>query len=181
MAWTDEPATETQLSHLRQFCYEPDHPLTKGEASRLISDFEADPNGRSTLVENDTPELTKLSAHHFRVAVERAKRAVAEAAAEEMQNPQHVLALAIAERQDFWVDTCSDTEKMHLVPTQVSALYKRYGCQFALPRHEQVQAILDVLDSAMPLWDRDYPELFYATLELNFPESVRHWRQKFAP
>jgi len=174
MAWTDEPATETQLSHLRQFCYEPDHPMTKGEASRLISDFEAYPEGRSTLVESDTRELTTLSAYHFRVAVENARRAVAEAARDEIQNSQHALDLAIAERQDFWVETCSDAEKMHLVSTQLSALYKRYGCRFAVTTHEQAQATLDALDSAMPLWDRDYPELFYTTLELNFPELVRH-------
>src|SRR5436190_17358758 len=112
MAWTDEPATETQLSHLRQFCYEPDHPLTKGEASRIISDFEADPGGRSTLVDSDTREVTKLSAYHLRVAVEDAKRAVVMTARDEIQNCQRALALAIAKRQDFWVDTCSDVEKV---------------------------------------------------------------------
>jgi hypothetical protein len=63
---------------------------------------------------------------------------------------------------------------MHVVSTQVSGLYKRYGCRFAIPTHEQAQVILDALDSAMALWDRDYPELFYETLELNFPELVRH-------
>src|SRR5882672_1179424 len=46
MKWTDERATENQLSRLRQFGYEPDHPLVKDEASRLIRDFEAYPKHR---------------------------------------------------------------------------------------------------------------------------------------
>jgi len=38
----------------------------------------------------------------------------------------------------------------------------------------QVQSILEALDSALPAWDRDSPEMFYRTLELNFPELLRH-------
>jgi hypothetical protein len=36
-----------------------------------------------------------------------------------------------------------------------------------------VKAVLDALDGAMPLWDKEHPELFYQTLEINFPELVR--------
>jgi hypothetical protein len=36
-----------------------------------------------------------------------------------------------------------------------------------------VQHILDALDSAAPFWDKEHPELFYQTLQLNFPELVR--------
>jgi hypothetical protein len=36
-----------------------------------------------------------------------------------------------------------------------------------------VQVVLEALDAAMPLWDRDHPELFYQALELNFPQLVR--------
>jgi hypothetical protein len=32
---------------------------------------------------------------------------------------------------------------------------------------------LDALDAAMGSWDRDYPQLFYQALELNFPELRR--------
>jgi hypothetical protein len=47
------------------------------------------------------------------------------------------------------------------------------GCRFFAPNYEQVQEVLDALDNAMPLWDHDNPELFYQTLELNFPHLAR--------
>jgi hypothetical protein len=53
-------------------------------------------------------------------------------------------------------------------------LYMKHGCRFVTPTHEQVQEILDALDVASPFWDRDNAEIFYQTLELNFPELVRH-------
>jgi hypothetical protein len=37
----------------------------------------------------------------------------------------------------------------------------------------QVQHILDALDAALPNWEREHPDLFYKTLELNFPELLR--------
>ena len=42
-----------------------------------------------------------------------------------------------------------------------------------LRQAEQVQEVLDALDSALPVWDREHPELFYQTLELNFPQLVK--------
>ena len=174
MKWTDERATENQLSRLRQFGYEPDHPLAKDEASRLIRDFESYPKAQATLAESATREVTKHEAYSLRAAVENAKRAVAQAGKDEAQNFRHDLALALAKRQELWVDTCSDVEKMCVVSMEARDLYKQYGCRFAAPTAQQVQDIFDALDSAMPFWDRDQPELFYRTLELNFPELLRH-------
>jgi hypothetical protein len=174
MNWKDEPATENQLGHLRRFGYEPDQPLTKGEAAQLISDLEACPAERIPLAESDRAELATLSAYHFRITVENTKRAAAGTGDPASQNARHALETAIVERQEFWVDTCSEADKMHLVSTQVLALHKKHGCRFAVPTPEQVQAILDSLDAVMPLWDRDHPELFFQTLELNFPELLRH-------
>jgi hypothetical protein len=53
---------------------------------------------------------------------------------------------------------------------QVLDFYRKYGCQFEAPSHKHVQEVLSALDPAVPAWDRDHPELFYQTLELNFPE-----------
>ena len=171
MKWTDERATENQLSRLRQFGFEPDHPLAKDEASRLIRDFESYPKAQATLAEG---EVTKDEAYRLRTAVENAKRAVAQAGKDATQNFRHDLALAVAKRQELWMDTCSDAEKMRIVSTEARNLHKQYGCRFAAPTAQQVQDLFDALDSAMPFWDRDQPELFYRTLELNFPELLRH-------
>ena len=174
MNWKDEPATENQLGHLRQLGYEPDCPLTKGEASQLIRDLEALPAGEVATTRRDALEMARLSAYRLRVTVETARRAAKQGAGRELENPRHALEVAVAERQEFWADTCSESDKLHLVSTQVLALHKKYGCRFAVPSCAQVQAILDALDSAIPVWDRDHPELFYQSLELNFPELLRH-------
>lgn len=63
---------------------------------------------------------------------------------------------------------------MHAGSKQVIDLYRRFGCRFCEPTHEQVDEVLGALDAAMPQWDTLHPELFYQTLELNFPELVRH-------
>ena len=174
MKWTDERATENQVNRLRQFGYEPNHPLAKDEASRLIRDFEAHPKAQAALAESATGEVAKHEAYGLRAAVESAKRAVAQAGKDEAQNFRQDLALALAKRQELWVDTCSDVEKMCVVSMEARDLHKQYGCRFAAPTAQQVQDIFDALDSAMPFWDRDQPELFYRTLELNFPELLRH-------
>jgi hypothetical protein len=58
----------------------------------------------------------------------------------------------------------------------VLEFYRKFGCAFEAPSHRQVEEILSALDSAIPLWDRDHPELFYRTLELNHPELIkRRW------
>ncbi len=174
MNWKDEPATENQLGHLRRLGYEPEGPLTKGEAAQLIDDFEAGPTRRIPLVENRPSDVTNVSAYQFRLTVEAAKQAIAAPGGGESQSCRHALEAALAERLEFWADTCSDADKMHLVSTQVLTLYKKHGCRFAIPTAEQVQVILDTLDAALPMWDREHPELFYETLELNFPQLLRH-------
>ena len=174
MNWKDEPATEDQLGHLRQFGYEPDHPLTKGEAVRIILDFEEHPELRGLPSGRDSTEQATSSAYRLHLAVEQTKRAAAEAQGSPTQSVGHPMGLAMARRQEFWADTCSDSDKMHLVAAQGLALHKRLGCRFMVPSAEQIQAILDSLDRNLPSWDRDHPELFYQTLELNFPELLRH-------
>ncbi len=76
MNWTDDPATENQLSRLRQFGCLPDHALTKGEAARLIRDFEEHPERQIGVVVSSIRELTKHEAQRLREAAENARRAV---------------------------------------------------------------------------------------------------------
>lgn len=63
---------------------------------------------------------------------------------------------------------------MHTTSGQTIELYRKFGCRFWEPSHAQVEEVLGALDAAMPQWDTLHPELFYQTLELNFPELVRH-------
>ena len=81
--------------------------------------------------------------------------------------------LTPGERQEFWIDTCREVTQMHIVCQAVLELYQKHGCRFAVPSRQQVQDVLDALDAAMPVWEKEHPELFYQTLELNFPELLR--------
>jgi hypothetical protein len=173
MNWTEQPATECQVTHLRQLGYAPGHPLTKGEAAQLISDFEENPGAARSLAETGAGATTKEEAHALRARVETARRAVAESKGDQAENAKSELVLAVAKRQLFWVNTCREPSQMQAPSPRVFELYRNHGCSFVAPTQAQAQEILDALDAAMPLWDRDYPQLFYQTLELNFPELRR--------
>src|SRR5438876_2185944 len=167
MNWIDEPATWKQLKYLRQHGYKPDHRLTKSEASLLVSRY-------GGVKENQIMEeaiCQPVNAYYFRTAVENAKKATAGNRIEQFQRE---LASATAQRQEFWLDTCRGATKIKPASAQVMDLCRKQGCLFCEPTHKQIQDILDAIDSAMPLWDRDHPELFYQALGLNFPELVRH-------
>ncbi len=77
-------------------------------------------------------------------------------------------------RVDFWIDTCRETTLMRIANKQVLDLYRKYGCCFYEPSHTQTEHVLKALDEALPQWDQLHPELFYQTLEMNFPELLRH-------
>ncbi len=81
--------------------------------------------------------------------------------------------LSAAERQDFWISTCQDVTHMNICSQQVLDFYQKHGCRFTVPSRQQVQDVLDALDTAMPHWEKEHAELFYQTLELNFPELLR--------
>jgi hypothetical protein len=117
---------------------------------------------------DDAPGAAQL-----RLAVERAQRAVAEANDKFGAGPR-VLEAALTERREFWTDTCREMTQMRVKSKAVHALYQEHGCRFCAPSPDQVQYILNALDSAVRNWDQEHPELFYQTLELNFPELLRH-------
>ena len=79
-------------------------------------------------------------------------------------------------RREFWLSTCREMTEMHSASPQAVALYQKHGCRFAVPTHDEVQEVLDALDSALKNWEQQHPELFFQTLELNFPELVKHFR-----
>src|SRR5216684_3489019 len=138
MDWTDEPATESQLSHLRRFGYQPQHPLTKGEAAHLIRGFGEHPEREQASAGNVVREITKRQAHLLRQAVEETRRVLSKAAEDQVEKLQHSLALATAKRQQFWLDTCRDPRQMQDHSAQVLDLYMKYGCRFIAPSCEQV-------------------------------------------
>lgn len=76
-------------------------------------------------------------------------------------------------RVEFWADTCREVTDMRVASKEVIDQYRKYGCRFCAPTHSQVQNVLEALDAAMPHWEKDHAELFYQTLELNFPELIR--------
>lgn len=178
MNWKDAPATECQLNHLRQLGCNPKPGLTKGEAIHLINRLESgfkpvavsDPDA---WVEQATRAKPKSEPHELRWEVERARRATVEALPAETKECEERLKRAVAERQDFWSDVFRGVCRIPGLSETVHSLYVHHGCQFLVPTRSQVQEILDALDSAMPYWDKDHQELFFKTLELNFPEVRR--------
>jgi len=167
-----EPATESQLSRLGQFGYFADCPLTKGEAAYLITVLEQQSEIHAS-VEHAGTQIARHTEYALRLSVEHTRRALAEAEANQIERLEHSLALLLARRCGFWTDTCRDPTQMQHRSPSVLDLYMKYGCLFVTPTPEQTQEILDALDRASPVWDRDHFELFFETLVLNFPELLR--------
>src|SRR5215469_5158725 len=107
MNWKDEPATEMQISRLRQLGCLPERPLTKGEAAHLISHhdvtFVRQSNGHSTGTgtSGSSGTVVQFDAYQLRVEVESARRTVFRA---EKAEPG-ALDSALARRRRFWMDT----------------------------------------------------------------------------
>jgi len=174
MNWTDGPATWKQLRYLSHHGYKPDHVLTKTEASQLIRKFGGDPDMLAVVAESmPTRKPDTEQAHQLRAAVETARQSLSKPGSSTSDKLHHELALAMGKRQEFWIDTCRDTRKTFIAAGQAHELYQKHGCRFVAPMPKHVQYILEALDSAAPQWDKDHPELFYQTLQLNFPELVR--------
>src|SRR5262249_22777319 len=113
MNWSNEPATEIQLSRLRQLGYSTDCPLTKGEAAYLIKILEEQTKTQGTAEPAPGQHLVKHMAYALRLAIEHTRRALAEAASDQVDRLQHSLSSAIAKRREFWTDTCREMAQMH--------------------------------------------------------------------
>lgn len=173
MDWQNEPATWKQLRYLKQHGYKPDRHLTKTAAAELIQSMGGPVLAETPAPEVILPQFPKQDAYLLRQEIEHATRAVSDARTDTIRRAEQDLAIAISRRQTFWLDTCRDPTRMQAACGQVLDFYRKYGCQFDAPSNKQVQEVLTALDSAVPLWDRDHPALFYQTLELNFPHLVR--------
>jgi hypothetical protein len=87
---------------------------------------------------------------------------------------QPAVASVLIGREEFWADTCRETTQMQHATPEVLELYRKYGCRFCTPGRLQIQYVLNALDSAVAGWEKEHPELFFQTMELNYPELVRH-------
>jgi hypothetical protein len=173
MEWIDEPATWRQLKSLKELGHTLDHRLTKIEAANLIRSLGGKPEGEISLVRNTVIEASAPESYQLRVKAEKRRRTVLDAGRAKTQKLEQEAASTVSERQEFWLDTCRDAGKSRGNSVQIFELYQSHGCRFLTPARTEVQYILDALDSAMPFWDRDHPELFFQTLELNFPALLR--------
>jgi hypothetical protein len=184
MDWTDGPATIKQLRFLERHGFKPGHPLTKTEASDMIRRFGGQPEEFCGTASPHAPAATAAppvgaahtgqAPHGFGIAVLEAKSSLADADARSLTSRQQAVAAAVDRRQQFWLDTCRECAQMQFACHSVMELYQKHGCLFFTPTPAQVQEILDALDSAMPLWDRDRPDVFFQTLSLNFPQLLKH-------
>jgi hypothetical protein len=169
MKTAHEPAPAQRLTHLSHTGFVPT-PGSDGNAAAETAESER----KKVVVAGADPEpgneTKKNEATRLRMIAEHARQSVAAGGGDFARRE---LTLATMKRQEFWLDTCRDAAQMHIASSQVLDLYRSHGCRFFTPSHEQVQEILDALDSAMASWDFEHPELFYQTLELNFSESVR--------
>ena len=153
----EDPATEKQLAYLLKFGYTPPGPLTRGEASNLIEQFSEDPercnirDAKQMMVEHEEATAWNL---HTKVNQARA-------------DPEEDLEFATGQRLEFWAGTFNVVKAEG---GQGLEFHMSHGRLFEVPSEKQIQEILDALDAQMPEWDRDNPDLFYQTLELNHPE-----------
>ena len=174
MNWADEPATLRQLRYLEQLGYQRDHALTRTEAAELIGKLGGQPERAAARSQIGVMETLQGAAYSLRLVVEEARRTLVEAGAERYENLRPALEAAVGKRRAFWIDSCRGAASGETGGEEILRFYRQYGCRFVAPTHQQVHSVLEALDAAMLAWDRDYSELFFRTLELNFPELVRH-------
>jgi hypothetical protein len=196
MDWKEEPATHQQLLRLQEYGFVPTCPLTVTQAARLIRQYSKRPARPVVTQPQPAPalavqpaavrpsatmaqlplrperlsEIARAYAYQLQMLVHAAERALAESP--DRPGARADVHSAVSARQKFWLDTCrggeSPTASAHALE-----FHQHFGAHFFAPSWEEVQEVLEALDSAMPGWDKDHPELFYETLKLNFPSRLR--------
>ena len=174
MDWSNEPATWKQLKYLREHGFTPPRPLNKAEALELIRGFGGTAVEIAAPVANQLRETTvNCNAYQLRSDVEKARKSLQAAMASEFESAQVRLNSAISKRQEFWMDTCREARHVHLASLQVHELYQKHGCRFELPKKQGRAIYPGCARFRRSQLGSDHPELFYQTLELNFPSLVR--------
>jgi hypothetical protein len=171
MNWSNEPATEQQLSFLQHCGYVADHPLTRSDAAEIIKHVREQAENRADDGSHLVTELARRGKYHLGMVWEEEG---SPAFRQDKVSSKSAAASLLERRKEFWLDTCREVTEMHSASPQAVELYQKYGCRFAVPSHDEVQEVLDALDSALKNWEVEHPELFYQTLEINFPELVKH-------
>lgn len=190
----EEPATNQQLLSLQEYGFVPERSLTLGEAARLLENYRKNPpasvapesafrhqqhlHGAGTAQSGSHPNSAANISHNVRAHVHELRRHVEGARVQLAETPDHpelqaAFNAALGDRREFWLDTCRDVKEMRVGSVLVFELYQNFGARFFTPTTDQVQEVLDALDRALAAWDRDHPELFFQTLELNFPMLLR--------
>jgi hypothetical protein len=159
MQTPSEQATPQQLSYIEQHGHSPPCGLTRAEAAEMIRKIRETSLALPTAKDG---QIAQDERYHLGLALDLTR------GAEKLQpsNPFY------AKRQEFWLDTCREATQMRVGSQEICALYQLHGCRFSLPTTEEAQEVLDALDAALLDWETRHPELFYSTLELNFPELV---------
>ncbi len=55
----------------------------------------------------------------------------------------------------------------------IDRFYDGYGHYFKVPTLKQVDDILEVLDKALPDWDKQEPQSFYEKYKVSFPDKIK--------
>lgn len=171
MNWTDEPGTGNSIGADRRRA---NSGTDESQVIETTPRFDPLRGHKPHRPASGVGDGGLAAAPGLRAAVEEARRAVDSARLETREQAAGALTMAIGLRQQFWIDTCCDPAQMHAPSGQVLEHYMKWGCRFVAPTRDQAQVVLDALDAALPHWDRDHAELFYETLQLNFPEIYRH-------
>jgi hypothetical protein len=180
ITWRKAPAHVEQLAFLARFGYPLEGRLTRGRASDLIVEI-VDDAARWELVIPDkpagkvNPQARKCKAYRAHEDCTAAIEKLRNANLDEMGTAKAALALALKKRLQFWRQRFRDfwAGDAYADWIQATDLYSNYGRRFKLPTAEQITRVLSALDEKRPNWDRDYPQLFFETLELNYPELIR--------
>ena len=178
MDWPDEPASEQQVMHLKNLGVSATPNLTMTAAARLIRQLrQAGPAASSRPLISASSWRASGQANEGdhalspRNAGQTTNRTGA--ATPQISNAAAEPAATMASRVEFWLDTCRDIREMQVASVKVYEFHHSYGYRWLAPTSEQAQEILDALDAAIPSWENDHPELFYKTLELNYPTLIR--------
>src|SRR5262245_31498296 len=105
MDWSDEPATWKQVKFLKERGCTPDRRLTKSEAAELIHKL-GGPESATGSAQTAAAQFAPPAAYQLRVKADKARRHLEEAGRNRSDRLENDSALAMAERQLFWADTC---------------------------------------------------------------------------
>ena len=171
----DELWQKNLLSNLRMAYEEAKREIVKNEnlLPKLRMECEEYEKAFEKKCDAGDPETEEEEIEHWEAnkRVEDAEMRV-EAAEQAIEDAKDDLANAKESRVFFWEATITNEAGYEYCP-QYYDLHHDYGYRFKVPTKKQIQSILDAQDAASATWDTEMPEVFFETLELNFPKLRR--------